>query len=180
MKKHSPCLFALGLLCLVLGLPALAEVGTLDKISLKNTLTLEKGAALPSAEISDLAWLSGSWRGSGLDGDCEEIWSQPVGDRMFGLFSLSKAGAAVFSEAMMLVEEQGSLVLKIKHFGPDFVGWEEKDKFVSFELVKLGPDEAFFDGLTLRRSGEKLTIFVRIRSGEQVKEEPFFFERVKL
>ena len=63
---------------------------------------------------------------------------------MQGIFTLSREGELTFSEAMTLVEEEGSLVLKVKHFTPEFVGWEEKDGFVSFPLVGLGENEAYF------------------------------------
>ena len=97
---------------------------------------------------------------------------------MFGYFTLSQEGKLVFSEAMMLVEEAGSLVLKIKHFNPDFVGWEEKDKYVSFRLVQLGKREAFFHGLTFRRvEDDKLLIHLRLTSNGKSREETFTFTR---
>jgi hypothetical protein len=48
-------------------------------------------------------------------------------------------------------EDQGSLVLKLKHFNADFTAWEAKERFVTFQLVKLREKELFFDGLTFRR-----------------------------
>lgn len=142
------------------------------------TLRLEEGAQSPPATIADLAWLSGYWQGEGLGGACEEVWGKPHRDRMFGYFTLSQEGKLVFSEAMMLVEEAGSLVLKIKHFNPDFVGWEEKDKYVSFRLVQLGKREAFFHGLTFRRvEDDKLLIHLRLTSNGKSREETFTFTR---
>lgn len=144
-----------------------------------QVLSLAEGAASPPAKISDIAWLSGYWQGEGLGGMCDEVWGKADGDRMHGFFSLSKAGSAVFSEAMMVVEEGGSLVVKIKHFGPDFKGWEEKDAFASFRLVRLGDQEAFFDGATYRRTGEdRLDIYVRIHQGDGSQEMVFSFKRV--
>ncbi len=144
-----------------------------------KTLRLEEGASLPAAKIADLAWLSGYWQGEGLGGSCEEVWGKPAGDRMHGYFSLRNEKGHVFSEAMLLVEEGGSVVLKIKHFRPDFVGWEEKDEFVTFRLVRLGDREAFFHGLTFRRSADDtLAIYLRLVEGETAREEAFSFSRV--
>lgn len=144
----------------------------------ENTMRAEEGAPRPAARIADVAWLAGYWRGEGLGGPCEEIWSLPAGDRMQGIFTLSREGALVFSEAMTLVEEEGSLVLKVKHFTPEFVGWEAKEDFVSFPLVKLGePDPgdrvAYFRGLTFRRkSADELLIYIVLTSqGEKTEHE---------
>jgi hypothetical protein len=144
-----------------------------------NTIRLEEGASSPPAKITDLAWLSGYWQGQGFGGACEEVWGKPNLDRMHGYFSFANDKGHVFSEAMLMVEEGGSVVLKLKHFRPDFVGWEEKDKFVSFRLVKLGANEAFFSGLTFRRSGDKLEIYLKLAEDDgKTREEAFTFSRV--
>ena len=145
----------------------------------ENTLRLDEGAARPSAKIADLAWLAGYWRGPGLGGQCEEIWSLPAGDRMQGIFTLAREGKLTFSEATTLVEEEGSLVLKVKHFTPEFIGWEEKDEFVSFPLVGLGDKEAYFRGLTFRRRGEaELLIYIVLTSEGEKTEYEFKLTRV--
>ena len=69
-----------------------------------------------------MAWLAGYWRGTGLGGECEELWSEPLADRMLGSFALVRDDKLVFSEALELVEEEGSLVLKIRHFDAGFDG----------------------------------------------------------
>lgn len=145
-----------------------------------HTLRFEEGAVSPAAKIADLGWLSGYWQGTGFGGDCEEVWGKPNIDRMHGYFSFANDKGHVFSEAMMLVEEGGSVVLKLKHFRPDFVGWEEKDKFVTFRLVKLGEREAFFSGLTFRRTADdKLLIYLKLTEDDgKTREEAFSFSRV--
>lgn len=143
-----------------------------------RTLRLEEGQASPPAKIADFAWLAGYWQGEGLGGQCEEVWGKPNLDRMHGFFSLAQGGKPVFSEAMMLVEHQGSVELRLKHFRPDFVGWEQKDKFVTFELVKVAPGEAHFSGLAFRRDGDSLAIHLRLKQDDgTVKEEAFTFRR---
>lgn len=59
------------------------------------------------------------------------------------------------------------------------VGWEEKDRFVTFRLVKLTPTEAYFGGLTFRRVGDgRLEIFLALRGADgAVREEEFRMER---
>lgn len=145
-----------------------------------HTLRLGEDGTSPAAAISDLAWLAGYWRGTGLGGEVEETWTPPVGDRMQGIFTLAREGQPAFSEAMQLVEEDGSLLLKVKHFTPGFVAWEEKDEFVRFRLVKLGDNEAYFSGLTFRRSGDALVIFIALSRDGQTTEHELRLERVPL
>ncbi len=100
---------------------------------------------------------------------------------MTGFFTLVRGGAHVLSETMVIVEENGSLALKLKHFRPDFVGWEEKDKYVTFRLVRLGEREAFFSGLTFRRTADDtLVIYLRQVAEGKTYEEAFTFKRAVL
>jgi hypothetical protein len=172
MRLHIKIVCGLMAVCVV------AATGWTQEPLTENTLRLAEGASSPPAEISDVSWLSGYWRGTGFGGDLEEIWSRPAGDRMHGIFTLATGGKPVFSEAMQLVEEDGSLVLKVKHFNPDFTGWEEKDDFVRFRLVRLSENEAYFHGLTFRRNSDTLVIsIVMTRDGERTEHE-LAFERI--
>jgi hypothetical protein len=69
---------------------------------------------------------------------------------MMGMFRRIEDGRVAFYEILALVEEEGSLTMRVKHFTGDFVSWEEKEDFVSFRLVRLAEREANFEGLTLR------------------------------
>ena len=144
-----------------------------------NTIPAPADAPGPRATLADIAWLTGRWVGAGLGGVSEETWSAPASGAMMGMYRLVVDGKVSFYEFMNMVEENGSLVLKLKHFNPDLTGWEEKDRFVSFRLAKLTATEAWFGGLTFRRLGDdRLQIFlaIRDRSGA-VREEEFRMER---
>jgi hypothetical protein len=43
--------------------------------------------------------------------------------------------------------------------------------------VRLGSNEAFFGGLTFRREGDRLAIFLAMRQDGKVREERFDLER---
>jgi len=145
-----------------------------------NTLRLTPGARQPAATLADMAWLVGRWKGTGLGGVSEEIWADPVGGVMMGMYRLVVKGKPSFYEFMHLAEDQGSLALKLKHFNPDLTGWEEKDRFVTFPLVKFEERAAYFSGLTFRRvSDDRLEIYLAMRQGEQVREERFDLRRQK-
>jgi len=141
-----------------------------------ETLKLNEEKVRPQATITDVSWISGHWRGEGLGGVCEEIWSPPLGNNMMGMFRFFKDGKLVFYEFETIVEESNSLNLKLKHFNPDFVGWEEKDVSVNFPLISYTEKEAVFDGLTFQKiDDDSLNIIVVI----QGKEEEFRFKRIR-
>jgi hypothetical protein len=145
-----------------------------------NTLKLGEEAFRPRASLGDVAWLAGRWNGTGLGGATEETWSAAAGGSMMGMFRLVKGEAVVFYEFFVLVEEAGSLLLKLKHFNADLTGWEERADAVTFRLVKVTPDGIWFDGLTYRREGsDTLRAFVAIRNRADgsVREEAFELRR---
>jgi hypothetical protein len=119
----------------------------------QNIVRLEAGAEPGKATLADVAWLAGWWRGHGLGGDVEEVWTKPAAGSMIGMFRVIRDNKLWFSELMSLSEENGSLVLRVKHFHPDLKGWEEKDKSLDFKLVRIDDRGAWFDGLSLLKDG---------------------------
>jgi hypothetical protein len=100
-------------------------------------------------------WLSGSWKGEAFGGTVEEIWSQPAGGTMMGMFRLIDKEKVTFSEFEEIVEQGNLLIFRVKHFTSAFVGWEEKEKSVDFKLLSSTENEVRFDGLTLIKINEE-------------------------
>lgn len=148
--------------------PALAQDGP-------HTLSLE-GAASPPATLADAAWLVGRWTGEGLGGRVEELYLAPAGGAMPGIFRLTGPDDAVrFYEIMTLVETEGSLLYRLKHFRGDLTGWEERTETVDFPLVRADAEGLWFDGLTFRRLGpDAMEVWVRIGGGEGGPREARF------
>lgn len=145
----------------------------------ENTLKLADGQTGEKAVIADIAWLAGNWIGTGLGGVSEEVWSKPNGGTMIGVYRLIKADKPVFYEMMLMLESEGTLILRLKHFNPSFVGWEEKDKSVDFKFVKKDEKRAYFSGLTFENTNAKeLSIFLALRQKDgTLKEEAFKMKR---
>ena len=162
------------LLCTGLALPASAQTPRTE-----HTLTLEESASSPEASLSDLEWLVGRWTGDGLGAVVEESWLPPAGGAMAGVFRLVRDGALGFYEILLLREDEGSLVLELKHFEPDLTGWEEKEDVVRFPLVRVEEDTWWFDGLTVRRVAEDtMRVWVALEDGEgSVREALFEYRR---
>lgn len=132
--------------------------------STPNTLKADKSQSAPKARLADVAWLTGRWVGEFMGGRGEEVFAPPQGDTMIGMFRLVRDGKIVFSELIYIVEEEGSLVLKLKHFDRELKGWEEKDVVRAFPLVKRTENEAYFDSITYRKDGaDGMRFFVAVR-----------------
>ena len=123
----------------------------------------------PPATIAELSWIQGSWQGEAFGGQTEEVWSAPSAGSMMGMFKLISEGEISFYELMTIVETEGSLLLRIKHFDKDMNGWEEKDTSVEFPLVENKTNVVYFDGLTFKKiSTRQMNVYVNIE-GEEVE-----------
>lgn len=137
----------------------------------ENTLRLEDPSRRPEASIEQIDWLVGTWRGAGFGGQVEECWAPSSAGSKLATFRLERDGRARFYEFLVLAEEAGSLSLKLKHFSPDLVGWEERDGHVSFPLVRIEPGAAYFHGLTYRLDDTgRLHIYMTLPGRQRPRE----------
>ena len=135
------------------------------------------GLAAAADPLDAVAWLAGSWRGERGDEALEETWFPPADGTMVGLFRWLKGGELYLYELMSFEAAEGGLVLKIKHFGPGLVGWEEKAEWKLFDLVGVEDGKAVFaergdevehTRVTYRPEGESAMVatFEEVRGGE--------------
>lgn len=156
---------------------------TLSKVYLLVTLLCAPIQALQANDVTeqDFAFLAGMWSGEGFGGQSEEMWMPPSNGRVFGIFTQTNDGDLVFTEYMEITEEDSGWVLRLKHFDPDFSGWEEKDDYVTFRLESVSENKAVFGGLSYEVSGDKLTILLRLRQDDgSVTTEQFNFNRIAI
>ncbi len=99
---------------------------------------------LPGVPADRLRWLTGRWIGVEDNVRIEEIWSPPEAGSLMGSFRWFDGGEPRFFEFLLVKPGPSGLELHIKHFGPDLVGWEEKDASTAFDLVQVGEREAVF------------------------------------
>ena len=147
----------------------------------EHTMKLAAGQAPSPASVNDMAWLAGRWLGEGMGGQSEEAWGPIYQGRMLGTFTHSEGGKPVFHEFMIVMEVDGKLVVRLKHFNPDLTGWEEKDKFVDFKFVAKKDGAMYFNGLTYMPDGKDgLKIYVALRKKDgTLHEELFSLKRAK-
>ena len=146
-----------------------------------HTLALDRPENMPDATINDMAWIAGHFQGEFMGGTFEEVWAPPFGGAMMGMFKVFRDGDVVFYELLTIVEESNSLNLKLRHFNADLTGWEEKDEFLSFPLVELTQDAAFFDGITFRKlDPNTIQVFVALEQSDgEMEELEFEYHRLQ-
>lgn len=142
--------------------------------------TLEPNQSPGKGTVEEFDWLVGYWTGTGLGGDCEEVWMPAVDGHMIGTFRFWENGKLVFSEFMNLVQDGESVTMKLKHFGSDLLGWEEKEEWTTFELIELEEKKAYLNGMTIERKGDQLIFQVNISEGGEPQIETFTYSKKSL
>lgn len=116
-------------------------------------------AQVPIKDIKDLAFMAGKWTTQSTWGDMEENWSVPMGNCMMCAYRCVKDGKVIFYEFIVIEQMETGPVMKLRHFGPGNIGWEEKDRPYDYPLMFLEPDKARFErpdkktALTFHRTG---------------------------
>lgn len=166
-------------LCLVWLLLMCCSVSASDVKSDSSIEYLNQNQISPKASITDVSWIAGNWHGEVWGGVFEEIWSKPSAGSMMASFKFIQEDQVKFYELMTIAEDQGSLVLRLKHFDPQLKGWEEKDQSVDFKLVRLTKDAVYFEGYTYKIiTPNELHVFVMIENKGEKKETKFVFKRL--
>ena len=149
-------------------------------VSAQQTMQLPKGQSSPKANLEDVSWIEGHWQGEAFGGVAEEIWSAPMGNSMMFVFRMVNDDKVSFYESGHIQQLDDSLILQLKHFDGNMKGWEEKDQTINFKLVKLEPNKAYFEGLTMEKiSDDQMNVWVLIEENENQEEVLFAYKRVK-
>jgi hypothetical protein len=145
----------------------------------ENTYKLDASSPRPKASIEQVKWLEGNWLGTAFGNRFEEVWNPASAGTMAGFFKLYNDDGVVFYELLVLEEEEGSLSLKVKHFGANFHAWESKEDYINFKLVKIEPDAIHFSGLSFYRDGpDKIDGYIVMKGKDgAVSEEPLTYKR---
>jgi hypothetical protein len=100
------------------------------------------GVADPPLRVADLGWLAGAWRGT-LGGDAiEEHWTAPDDGEMVGVFRWARRPPIY--ELLLLEDDPQGAVMRLRHFGPRLVAWEEQDAALVFRASGHGRCWALF------------------------------------
>jgi hypothetical protein len=132
-------------------------------------------------QITDLSFMAGKWVTKGEWGDMEEHWSAPMGNSMMCSYRCVKDGKVLFYEFIVIEQQDGvGPVMKLRHFSPGNIAWEEKDKPYDYPLMYLDEGVARFErpdkktSLTFQRlAPDKLKVILerQEKDGKWVQDE---------
>lgn len=124
----------------------------------------------PAANIGDLQWLVGAWRGAAGTASVEEHWIRPEGGAMLGLGRTVRQGRMVGFEFLRIVT-RGEAIIYIAQPGGGAA--------TEFPMTSSGPNVAVFENpahdhptlIRYRRTGTALTAEVEgTEQGKPVRE----------
>lgn len=150
---------------------------SISHFSYAQVRILQEGENPGKGKIESLDWLVGYWSGTGFGGECEEVWMPAKDNHMIGTFRFWENGKLVFSEFMNLIQDGESITMKLKHFSSDLEGWEEKEEWTIFQLIELGEQKVWFNGMTIERIGDQLIYQLNISDGTETKTETLTFSK---
>jgi len=132
--------------------------------TLCSLATLAGCAREPAATTASLAWLAGCWEGKAEGAVVDERWGTPSGGTVLGTERVVKDGQTLFTEFMVVREDEGGLVLTVH---------PEGQRPVAFRSQQLGKTDVIFANAAHdfpqrivyhRRGG---TLFVRAEGEER-------------
>ena len=125
----------------------------------------------PAAKVSDLAWMTGHYKGNTGNGSLEENWAEPEGGSIASLVRSTGGGATNMIELIVIEEEGDSLTLRLKQWDP---GMEPRmEGFQVMELIEIGDKKVVFKNtgevglqqLGYSLNGDQFTISVTTAQG---------------
>jgi hypothetical protein len=171
MNKLSQILSAV--ILIGISLPSFAQSERTE-----HTFKLDDPDSRPAATLDDVSWLVGNWSGEAFGGTFEQAWNPPSAGSMVGFFKLMDGDEVSFYELLILVEDEGSLSLKVKHFSPDFTAWEEKADYVPFRYSKSDDSAIHFSGISFYRIDDgTMHAYIVFRNGEEISEKRLVYRR---
>jgi hypothetical protein len=103
-------------------------------------------AAGPSAKVSDLAWMTGTWSTGMGANTLEENWISPAGGGIAAMVRMSGPTGVSMWEVITIEEKAGSLMMSIQQWGS---GFEPRTPAAQkLELAEIGDHKVLFKAVT--------------------------------
>jgi hypothetical protein len=118
--------------------------------------TPQTGAAdTTNRSLPEFSWLEGKWLGNWGPRVAEQTWLEPRAGEMTGLFRVTENDKTLVLELYSLLETAGGVEMRLRHFTPTLVPWEQSAISV-LRLTSLD-EGAVFDN-TVAGQPKRLTL----------------------
>ena len=112
------------------------------------------GSEPVSASIDDVRWLEGYWIGKMPEGPVEQYYLPPAANQMPSFVRALSDKGIVFYEISAFVERGGTIFIRLRHFTPDQIGWEDRSGPIERPLLAIEGGNLFFDRISFIRTDE--------------------------
>ncbi|WP_159467780.1 DUF6265 family protein [Dyadobacter sp. 3J3] len=138
------------------------------------------------ASINDLAFMSGTWVMKHEWGDMEEFWGPPMGNSLISSYRCVKDGKVVFYEFVVIEQIDDIPIMKLRHFNPGSIGWEDKNSPLEYPLVSISKNKAVFEAkdkslrLIYQLTNENLEVILEEKNKNNEMEKMIFAYKRKI
>ena len=130
-----------------------------------------EGAAPVPATLAAVAWLVGYWIGAMPEGPVEQIFLPAAVGQMPSFVRATDADGILFYEISNIVARDGTIFLRLRHFTPELVGWEDGSGPSERPLVAREAGNLYFDRASFVRTGaDSYTVYFLNMDGEREGE----------
>ena len=121
-----------------------------------------------------MGWLEGNWKSSGQEITIQESWIRNGAYSMMCVASILENNEIILFEICTITEEEGTLVLRIRHFDKKLNAWEDKKTPLEKKLVKIEKNRFYFDGYTFEKTDkDQITLFIQSKPEDQLLTIPY-------
>lgn len=106
------------------------------------------------ASIGDVRWLEGHWIGKMPEGRVDQYFLPPAAGQMPSFVRSLNDKGIIFYEIASFVERDGTIFIRLRHFTPDLIGWEDRSGAIERPLLAIEGGNLFFDRASFIRTGE--------------------------
>lgn len=129
------------------------------------------GAQPVPASIDDVRWLEGYWIGKMPEGPVEQYFLPPAANQMPSFVRSLNGKEIIFYEIATFVERDGTIFMRLRHFTPDLVGWEDRSGPIERRLLATEGGNLFFDRASFIRTGEDTyTVYFLNMEGQKERD----------
>ena len=142
-------------------------------------------AAPPTAtkpRVADLAWLAGTWRTTEGDKVSEEIWTEPAGGTMIGMFR--QTGKKPLFEFLLIEDDEQGVTKRFKHYLSGFAEVEKEP--LTLKVTEVTKNKVVFHATTegklksivYEREGDRMNVKVNTTRESKPFQIAMTMERV--